>query len=431
MDIKELLFCIFNGLLTVYITCFFFGIFATKRDFKFRTLVLCVLSVIFIFSLILLDNSLLSFVFLIFIIIALSRLYNLKWTHCIFLSACVTLIFSFTELIIALCSSYILRVDFATLKTGYYFVAGMLLSKLLTFVIFAIIKLGKHSLPIKNMGLLWGYIGVLPITSFALIFIMVDYIYKIESNPTMQLITSIVFVLLIASNIFIFYVVDKICDRFVTEQKLILANELIESQKKTYRDLYDSQTEIKKIKHDLKNIMIGVLHYINSNEISEAKKYIEQNCELLKGNFNNVASGNSIIDTLISVKSEVAQTVNVKLNTDIVLLNQINIDDIDFSIILGNAIDNAIEATEKTKLHKKEVDISIIAKNSNIVIVVKNPVDKRVDTNNFSTTKSNSEMHGFGILQIMTLVKRYQGETFFDCDDKTFKMTAIINNSNK
>lgn len=431
MDIKELMFCIFNGLLTVYITCFFFGIFATKRDSKFRTLVLCVLSMIFIISLILLDNSLLSFVFLIFILVAISRLYKLKWTYCIFLSACVTLIFSFTELIIALCSSYILIVDFATLKTGYYFISGMLLSKLLTFIIFAIIKLGKHSLPIKKMGLLWGYISVLPITSFALIFIMVDYIYKIESNPTMQLITSIVFVLLIASNIFIFYVVDKICDRFATEQKLILANELIESQKKTYRDLYDSQTEIKKIKHDLKNVMVGILHHINNNEIADAKQYIEKNCELLKNSLDNTASGNSIIDTLISVKSEVAQLANVKINSDVVLLNQINIDDIDFSIILGNAIDNAIEATEKTQLHKKVVDISIIAKNSNVVIVVKNPVDKRVDTNNFTTTKSNSEMHGFGILQIMTLVKRYNGEAFFDCDDEIFKMTAIINNSNK
>lgn len=431
MEIKELLFCIFNGLLTVYITCFFLAIFATKREVKFRTLLLCILSVIFIFSLILLDNSILSFVFLIFILIALSRLYELKWTYCIFLSACITLIFSFTELIIALCSSYILSVDFATLKTGYYFVSGMLLSKLLTFVIFAIIKLGKHRLPIKKIGLLWGYISVLPVTSFALIFIMVDYIYKIESNPTMQLITSIVFVLLIASNIFIFYVVDKICDRFATEQKLILANELIESQKKTYRDLYDSQTEIKKIKHDLKNVMVGILHHINNNEIADAKQYIEKNCELLKNSLDNTASGNSIIDTLISVKSEVAQLANVKINSDVVLLNQINIDDIDFSIILGNAIDNAIEATEKTQLHKKVVDISIIAKNSNVVIVVKNPVDKRVDTNNFTTTKSNSEMHGFGILQIMTLVKRYNGEAFFDCDDEIFKMTAIINNSNK
>lgn len=425
---NDIMFCFINGLLSIYIICFFFRIFAQKRNIKLRNFILCIISIIFIVSLIFLKNGLFSFTVLIFVVFALSLLYRLKWYNHIFLTSAITLIFSFAELIVALISSNILNVDLSVLKTGYYFISGMLLSKLLSFVIVAIIKVGKHTLPVKKLGLLWGYISILPLTSFILIFIMVDYIYQIEDDPTMQLITASSFGLLIASNIFIFYVIDKISDRFATEQKLVLANELIERQKKSYRDLYENQSEIKKIKHDLKNEMIGILHDIENQKISDAVKHIKHNCEILESKSCIFISGNSIIDTLISIKSEIADSLGIKLNVEIELSNKIIIDEIDFSILLGNAIDNAIEATQKTQSQIKTVDVNIISKSTNIVIIVKNPTDSKIDVNNLSTTKIDTNMHGFGILQMRNLASKYDGEVFLECNESVFKTTIIINN---
>lgn len=428
MGINNIILCVFNGLLSIFIICFFFGIFAPKCNFKLRNFILCIISIMFIVSLICLKNSLFSFTVLLFVVFILSLLYKLKWYNHIFLTSVITLIFSFSELIVVLISSNILKVDLSVLKTGYYFVSGMLLSKLLSFVIVAIIKIGKHTLPVKKFGLLWGYISILPLTSFILIFIMVDYIYKIEDNPPMQLITAISYGLLIASNIFIFYVIDKISDRFVTEQKLVLASELIERQKKSYRDLYENQSEIRKIKHDLKNEMIGILHDIENQKTEDAVKHIKQNCEILEAKSNSLISGNSIIDTLISVKSEIAESFGIKFNVESELLNQINVDVIDFSILLGNAIDNAIEATQKTQLHKKTVNLSIISKEENIVMIVKNPVDEKIDVSSLSTTKIDTDVHGFGVLQMKSLASKYDGEVFLKCDNSIFKTTIIINN---
>lgn len=428
MDYKDIIFCILNSLLSIYISCLFFETFSQKSSLRFKKLFLCTIFLIFTVTLIFLKNNIFSFTILIFIVYALSYFYNIKWYNRIFLSILITLIFSFAELIVALISSSIFKLSLSALKTGYYFVAGMLLSKLLVFVIISIIKIGKHKLPAMKIGFLWIYIIILPITSFVLIFIMVDYIYRIENNSFMLIITILGFVLLILSNIFIFYVIDKICDQFATERKLMIANELIENQKKTYRDLIDSQTKIRKIKHDLKNVMIGILHDLNNNKISDAINHLQKNCDYLNNDENILVSGNSIIDTIISVKNEVAKNLGIHINIEIELLNQINIDPIDFSVLLGNIIDNAIEATEKTSTQEKTIDASIYTKNSSMVLTVINPIDNKIDINNLVTTKKDKDMHGFGILQIKSLANKYNGNVFFECTDSKFKVTVFINN---
>lgn len=429
MNFNNIVFNIFNGLISIYINCFFFETFSPKKEFKSRKPVLFGLTIIFILSLIFQINKLMNFITLLLVVLALSLLYHAKWYNRIFLSFAIILLSSFAELVVALSTSYILDVEVATLKTGIYFVTGVLFSKLLSFIITAIIRLGGHSLPLRKLGSLWLYISMLPIASVIMLFIISDYIYIIQDQPLMQTITLLGMCLLIAINILIFYVIDKICDYYTVQQNLVIANKLIENQRSTYKELFDSQTEIKKVRHDLKNVIIGVLHEIENNQVEKAKKYIQDTCNVLENDSINGLSGNSIIDTLLLVKKQIADSKTIKMDIALELSRTINIDAVDFSVLLGNAIDNAIEATEKTTKHNKVVDVNIITRNANIVMIVKNPVDKIVDTNNLLTTKSKNQYHGFGLLQMKNLAQKYNGEILLDCSEAEFKTTIYLNNA--
>lgn len=429
MNFNNIVFNIFNGLISIYINCFFFETFSPKKEFKSRKPVLFGLTIIFILSLIFQINKLMNFITLLLVVLALSLLYHAKWYNRIFLSFAIILLSSFAELVVALSTSYILDVEVATLKTGIYFVTGVLFSKLLSFIITAIIRLGGHSLPLRKLGSLWLYISMLPIASVIMLFIISDYIYIIQDQPLMQTITLLGMCLLIAINILIFYVIDKICDYYTVQQNLVIANKLIENQRSTYKKLFDSQTEIKKVRHDLKNVMIGVLHEIENNQVEKAKEYIQDTCNVLANDSINGLSGNSIIDTLLLAKKQIADSKAIKMDIALELSRTINIDAVDFSVLLGNAIDNAIEATEKTTKYDKVVDVNIITKNANIVMIIKNPVDKIVDTNNLLTTKSKNQYHGFGLLQMKNLAQKYNGEILLDCSEMEFKTTIYLNNA--
>lgn len=422
----EIIYNIINGILQIYLLCFFFGTFLEKNLFKGIYIYMFSIIVFFVFSLLFLDVGLIKFLILILVSFLISVLYKSKWHTKIFLTIIVVTLSSLSETVVALLSSYVLNEEIAVLKTGSYLFAGMMISKLIIFAIIAIIKFGKHSLPKEKINMLWAYIGFMLITSIMIIFVILDYMYFITDNPGKKITAILVIITLILTNIVLFYIIDRICDYFTIKQNLLIANKLIDTQKETYKELYDNQVQIRKIKHDLKNTMIGILHELDNDNIANAKEYIKTSCKLLEYQ-NSFICGNNIIDTIISIKNEKAAASDIKFDLEIELQQQICVDTIDLSVIMGNAIDNAIEATEKVDSNDKIIDISIISRNYSLVIIIKNPVLYKIDVNNLISTKEERESHGLGILQMQSLSEKYNGNVFFDCNDEQFKTTIVLN----
>lgn len=429
MELFNLMYNTINGCLEVYLICFFFKIFMQPKKFKGRNVILLILLLVFVTFLCVSKIKQIHLFILIIIIYLISLLYQAKWYIHIFLTTTTIILFSLSEVIVAVLCGTILKVDVEILKTGNYVFAGMCISKLIIFAISVIIKFGKHKLPYYKVKGLWIYITLMLSVSLIIVFVVLDYMYTITDNTVKQMITLISIILLILTNIMLFYIIDKIYEYSKAQQNLALANELIESQKTTYKKLYENQDDIRKIRHDIKNVMIGVLHEIEKGDIPSASNYIRQNLKTIEDTPNNFKSGHSVIDTLIYAKKDLADSYGIEFKIDLQLSKPIYIDTIDFSVLFGNAIDNAIEATINSEKQNSTIDISVISKNSSLILVFKNPVDKKIDIKNLSTSKFDKRKHGFGILQIRSLAAQYNGEVFLECSEREFKTTVIINNN--
>lgn len=427
MELFNLFYNIINGCLEIYLICFFFRIFMQPKKFKYRQVSLFALLIVFIIFLCISKIKQIHLLVLVIIIYMISLLYKAKWYIHMFLTAATVSLFSLSEVIVAVLCGAILKVDVEVLKTGNYLFAGMFISKLIIFTICVIIKFGKHKLPYHKVKGLWIYITSMLSVSLIIVFIVLDYMYTMGDNSVKQVVTLISILLLILVNIMLFYFIDKIYEHANARQNLVIANELIENQKITYKRLYQNQDDIRKIRHDVKNIMIGILHEIENGNISSASNYIRESLKTVDVEGNNFKSGHSLIDTLLYAKKSIVDTYGIEFNIETKLSKPIYIDTIDFSILFGNAIDNAIEATINTKNQRRIIDVLVISKNSSVIMVFKNPVDEQIDIKNLSTTKFDKKHHGFGILQIKSLVERYNGEVFFECSKQEFKTTIIIN----
>ncbi len=230
---------------------------------------------------------------------------------------------------------------------------------------------------------------------------------------------------MIFMNVMLFYIIDKINEHFETKHNLDTAKELIENQKATYKTLYENQQEIRKVRHDLKNSMVGILYELENKKTEDAISRMKGILELLEEQRFSF-SGNNIIDTLMNFKKREAANYNIQWEESIHLSESLNIDPIDFSVLLGNALDNAIEATAKQTTHPKTIFVSIAYKQENLLMVIKNPVDSLIDTTNLESTKQNKNHHGFGILQMKQLAQKYNGEVFLECTDEQFKTSILI-----
>ena len=104
-------------------------------------------------------------------------------------------------------------------------------------------------------------------------------------------------------------------------------------------------------------------------------------------------------------------------------------DPIDLYALLGNAMDNAIEAVEKfTDTEKRQIDVIIYRKQNFMVVNIINPLAETLTYRDGLpvTTKKDADFHGFGLRSMRQILKKYNGFLDVSEEDGCFSLKMLI-----
>ena len=187
----------------------------------------------------------------------------------------------------------------------------------------------------------------------------------------------------------------------------------VEGQVKYYQKLVDLSYDLKSVQHDLKNHMICLGSLIESGNINEALEYIKDITEISQIKNNGINTGNVIIDSLLNEKCKNAEIIGALIDFNGFVPTQ-GITNTNLCIIFFNAIDNAIEACSNMDENiEKIIKINSDFRQGYYFINFKNPFLGKIDFKNdviISTTKTDKNLHGYGLSNIFYTVKRLGGE---------------------
>ena len=253
--------------------------------------------------------------------------------------------------------------------------------------------------------------------------------YQIE-DFSFQVIVLISTIVLAFANIAVFYIVDKLNELIETKEKLLFAEIHINNQVLHYQELNKHQNELRIFRHDIKNRLVSLMALIKENHTDKALQIMEKNLNWLDEMNNNIVnSGNPVIDAILQSKLYIAKEKQIMLQISTKLAEEIIIDELELGIVLGNALDNAIEATEKLMdSERKFINLTLMSTEGRISISVTNPVADNVDTKKLTTSKKDKERHGYGIKSIQTIAQKYDGIVLFTCEDKLFNVNINMAN---
>lgn len=173
-------------------------------------------------------------------------------------------------------------------------------------------------------------------------------------------------------------------------------------------------TDMRKFKHDYTNILSSMLGYMESNDMEGLKKHFNENIVPLgrKMEVNNFKLGvlRNIkipeIKGILSSKLIMAQGLGIDTHLEVTeVIDNINMDILDISRVIGILLDNAIEATQKCG--KPFIKLAIINKKYYVVIIISNsctefiPSMHKIYEKGFST-KGNNRGLGLNILKDIT-----------------------------
>lgn len=189
-------------------------------------------------------------------------------------------------------------------------------------------------------------------------------------------------------------------------------------------------TEVREMRHDMKQQYIYLRELANSGNKEELVSVLEKliGDSAGKGRLES-RTGNLVIDAHINHLWEKSRQNNIALYTDLKVPPVMNILDEDLSVLLGNAIDNALEASEYVERESREIRLQMTYEKGYLFISLKNRYQgeiKQDERNRLISSKKEKIVHGLGISSMEKIARKYHGYVKIGWEDNIFILETIL-----
>ncbi len=272
----------------------------------------------------------------------------------------------------------------------------------------------------KLEGILAFGFSVLTVVAMAFVLTIPS---KIDAMPIRYYLLSITLIMAVL-NVILYVLLSRLSKTYKKNYELELQAQVAAFEDKRYQNALDEWNRAEKVRHDVKHQMLAISGMIEDGKFDECRAFLSEYVSSLERNGRFSRSGNNIIDCLIDSKLS-----NLK-DTEIIVSGFIdNLSDIketDLASLIGNILDNAVEAEEKVA--DKRIELHFFNQNDNRVIICKNSIERSVlaDNKELKTSKKQKTGHGFGHQIIQDIAAKYNGFSDFYEENNMFCVQVIL-----
>lgn len=295
----------------------------------------------------------------------------------------------------------------------------------MVFLLFVLL-LNRLFRPHGNFGMMkdreWIRFLLLPVST---IICMITFAKEGGASETSMLMASFVLVLL---NFWVFYIIRDVVFKEEELQEIHLLQERTKNQMNMYHYMEGVYGEQRKKTHDFKNSIECIQGLLKAKRYKEAEEYLEQMTQNWIEEIDYVSTNHPIVDSILNQKYKQAKRKGIPLLLSINNLSDLKMQDEDIVILLGNLIDNAIEACEKGDINSRWIKVRFLVQEENVIISVRNPVVEpvRKEGGIIITSKNNKMEHGIGLRNIQSVIDKYGGEGIYSYNQGFFTYTIEI-----
>lgn len=238
--------------------------------------------------------------------------------------------------------------------------------------------------------------------------------------------TAILGILVI--NFIVYYLLNNIIQANEIKQKQSRMETQFMFQEKKYEQTSMSFKSISGILHDTNKHLVYLRECVIQKDYSEAIEYIDKAINNLSDSYKRINTGHLVIDALVSNAYNNAEIKNINFRTDIKIdKSKINIERYDLSVVLGNLLDNAIEACIKiSNIDDRFIEVNIFTNETALVINILNSTVGNNLFNKFESDKPDKVMHGYGLNNVNLIAEKYGGSFIAERRESKFEATVVL-----
>lgn len=214
------------------------------------------------------------------------------------------------------------------------------------------------------------------------------------------------FLISLALVTLVIYLLYRLLDGIYDRRVAAYQNKLLKNEVDEVHNIY---LTMRGWRHDYHNHMQSVKAYLAMNNLAEARAYLdalEQDLEDINLLFN---TGNINADAVLNAKISLAVKKGIKVDYKAVVPKTLAVSDIDLCVVIGNLIDNAVEACEKVAPEHQFIRLYIGILQKQLYLSVSNATCETVRKFDERYISSKHGNHGHGLKRINKIVDKYGG----------------------
>lgn len=240
-----------------------------------------------------------------------------------------------------------------------------------------------------------------------------QYLYQFISIPVIIIVTA---------------VYQSIKENQQKEKEMFILEEQMENIKRHIGEVEKLYSDIRGLKHDMANHVMVLEALFMKDERQELEQYFLQLKEKLKETAKVVRSGNPVTDIILTEKQKEAAEKGIEFQCDFYYTDAMKMDVFDVSIILNNALANAVCASEGCE--SPYIHIRSYCKKNAFIIEVKNRFAGELSWNEESglpqTSKEDTKNHGYGLSNIRRVAQKYYGDIEIIQENGEFCLSILL-----
>lgn len=249
----------------------------------------------------------------------------------------------------------------------------------------------------------WNIMVLIPALSIVILFVLL--MNNLNNRPILITVSAGILVI----NMLIFYLYNALLDTYLKLEEKNFFERRMESYANQLDILMKSEEKIRALRHDMKHHLNELAIMARRKENQNIINYIKNMQEFMTNTKEYLNSGNQEIDSVLNYMLNCAKEKLFKVEYKINIPNEMNIPLFDLNIILGNLLENAIQAAENS--NEKWLLLMVYYKKGILFIETKNSFthDLIKKEGRYLTTKKDIEEHGIGLQNVKKVVNSYHG----------------------
>ena len=217
------------------------------------------------------------------------------------------------------------------------------------------------------------------------------------------------------------YLIKKISVQEADAHRNELAEHHYAMEKEYYQQIHEQQEETRALWHDIDKYFLAMQAMINDKESEQAEDTVRRAKEVLDSAGNIVDVNNTVVSVILNQYVKIAKDQDIQIRLDVQVPPTLFVTAADLYILIGNTMDNAIDACMNLPVEQRRIEIKLKVQNDILFYSIINQFDPE------NSTKQKNRFHGYGLKSVKKCVEKYAGTLSVSKDNQVFSIAAHLN----